>query len=244
MQTGRPVGTIAAVQRYPVKSMGADPLLPGDLRWNGLQGDRQYAFLKTHDRSRFPWLTGRDVPSLLVYRARYENPETPRGSSLAVRSPSGEEYDVADPRLVAELAALAGEPVQLVQVGRGIYDTAEISVITTTTAARIGAAHGGEIDIRRFRANIVVAPLDDAVWDRDWLGGTLSFGEASSPPRLRADFPIARCAMVTLDPDRAEKDVSVLRTVAQKFQNEVGIYGAIQTPGLIDVGMPVYWRPG
>jgi hypothetical protein len=87
MQAGRQVGTIVTVQRYPVKSMGADPLMPADLRWNGLHGDRQYAFLKTNDLGRFPWLTGRDVPSLLCYRARYDKPENPRSSKLTVRSP-------------------------------------------------------------------------------------------------------------------------------------------------------------
>jgi len=244
MHAAHSVGRVVAVQRYPVKSMAVDPLQSADLRWHGLHGDRRFAFLKTNDRSRFPWLTGRDVPDLLRYRARYDAPENPRASALAIRSPDGVDYDVADPRLAAELAALAGEPVQLVQVGRGIYDTAEISVITTTTAARLGAAHGTPIDIRRFRANIVVEPADPQIWDRDWLGGMLSFGDAALAPRIHADFPIDRCAMITLDPDRADKDVSVMRTVARNFQNQVGIYAATQQPGLIEPGMPVYWRAG
>ncbi|MDQ1742160.1 MAG: uncharacterized protein QOE23_499, partial [Pseudonocardiales bacterium] len=59
------VGTVALLTRYPVKSMRGEQLEVGKLRGTGLFGDRQYAFLRSNDRTRFPWLTGRQLPDLV-----------------------------------------------------------------------------------------------------------------------------------------------------------------------------------
>lgn len=53
------LGTVVALNRYPIKSMQAEPLVVADLFWTGLHGDRQYAFVKADNASAFPWLTGR-----------------------------------------------------------------------------------------------------------------------------------------------------------------------------------------
>ena len=34
---------------------------------NGIPGDRGYAFVQSENRSTFPYLTGREVPDLLLY---------------------------------------------------------------------------------------------------------------------------------------------------------------------------------
>jgi uncharacterized protein YcbX len=240
MSAGSLIGTIAHLQRFPVKSMGADPLQQGDLRWNGLHGDRQYTFVKTNSRNRFPYLTARDVPSLLLYKARYANPSDPRNSGVGVVSPAGVDYNLEDPRLCDELTDAAGEPVQLMQLGRGHFDTAAVSLIAATTAGKVANAHGGGVDLARFRINILVEPTDPDTWDRDWLASTIVINGGAAAARLRVDFPIERCAMITLDPDTAQRDVSIMRTVARAFGNEIGVYCAVQSPGLIRLGDPVH----
>jgi uncharacterized protein YcbX len=40
------VGIVAALARYPVKSMAGEPLAQAELRWNGVHGDRQYSFYR------------------------------------------------------------------------------------------------------------------------------------------------------------------------------------------------------
>jgi len=242
MEAGRLVGTVTAVQRFPVKSMAVDPVQGIRLLGRGLEGDRQFAFLKSNNHTRFPWLTARDVPSLILYRAAFLDPTDLRRSKVGVLSPDGTDYDLEDPLLASELAELAGEPVQLLEMGRGAFDDAPVSVITTSTMAHLAASHGGAIDVARFRANIVIEPTDAKIRERDWLGGMLTFGDDPAPARLRADTPIARCAMITLDPGTARKDVSIMRTVARKFANQIGVYGEPQAPGMIRPGMPVYWR--
>ncbi|MBP0578794.1 MOSC domain-containing protein [Labrys sp. LIt4] len=232
------IGVIRRVQRFPVKSMGSDVLDTAELRWNGLAGDRQYAFVKTRDRGRFPYLTSRDLPDLLLYRARYLKPEDPRTSALTVVSPKGGEYDIDDPALCRELSEAAGGPVHLMQLGRGHFDSAVVSLVSTTTAGRLAHAHGGGIDLRRFRINLVIEPADAEIWERDWLGKRLAIG--NQEVLLRADRPIDRCVMITLDPQTAQRTPAIMKTVARQFDNRIGIYGTVEQPGRISLDDGIY----
>ncbi|WP_448952802.1 MOSC domain-containing protein [Labrys neptuniae] len=234
MSIGGSIGVISKIQRFPVKSMGNDVLEAVELRWNGLAGDRQYAFVKSADHGRFPYLTARDVPDLLLYRARFLKPDDPKTSPVTVTSPKGGEYDIDDPALCRELSEAAGEPVHLLQLGRGNFDTAVLSLIATTTAGRLAQAHGSEVELQRFRINLTVEPTDGETWERDWLGKRVTIG--NNGVALRADQPIERCVMVTLDPQTAERAPKIMKTVARQFGNEIGIYGSVEQPGTIRLG--------
>jgi MOSC N-terminal beta barrel domain len=55
------VGRVAALWRYPVKSMAAEALDDAEVSWHGFAGDRRSAFIRDGQvRSGFPWLTIRD----------------------------------------------------------------------------------------------------------------------------------------------------------------------------------------
>jgi len=230
------LGTVVGISRFPVKSMRAEALETAELFWTGLQGDRQYAFLKSTDTSDFPWLTARDLPGLVLHRACYADPADPDHARVRVTDPQGVGRDVRDPALAASLAAAARAPVSLLRVGRGAYDAMPVSVITTGTRAAIEAAHGGPVALERFRANLVIRPDDPAATERDWLGHTISFGDGPDPPAVRLDWPIPRCAIVAIDPGTAARDPGVLRTVVQRFGNAVGAYCAVQAPGTVRIG--------
>ncbi|MBN8875595.1 MAG: MOSC domain-containing protein [Rhodospirillales bacterium] len=238
----RVIGVVTEVNRFPVKSMRAEPLEVGDLRWTGLHGDRQYAYLKQTDRGRFPWLTGRDVSELVLWRARYEDPADPRGAALRVTTPDGEEHAADDPAVLAHLAAAAGEPIGLLQIGRGCFDAMPISVLATTTEAALDTLHGAPLGTRRFRANVVIRTDAAAGREVDWCGRSLRFGEAADAAQVAVDWAIPRCAMVTIDPDTAAREPAVLRRVAQDFANEIGAYATPERLGRIAVGDPVILR--
>jgi uncharacterized protein YcbX len=231
--TEREVGVVAAIYRYPVKSMQGEALQAAALRWTGLDGDRQYGFYRAADKSRFPWHTGREVPDLVRHVARYADPADPRKSALVVTTPDGTAFDIAAEELRRRLGDAAGEEVRMLQVGRGTFDSGAVSVVTTATEAKLDKAFGAPLGHRRFRPNIVIR--SDA-GETDWLGGTLVFGERADSARLRLNRPIERCAFITVDPDTAAKDVRVMRMVVQDFNNEVGVYGATDTVGTIAVG--------
>jgi hypothetical protein len=49
------IGNVEAIFRYPVKSMGVEPLEAANLGWHGLDGDRRLALRRMDDRSGLPW---------------------------------------------------------------------------------------------------------------------------------------------------------------------------------------------
>lgn len=227
------VGRVACVARHPVKSMAGEPVAELDLRWPGAHGDRQYAFVRRGDRSRFPWLTAREVPSLVLHRPSFRNPADPRHSPLDVLTPAGERLPLDHAALTASLSEAAGTAIELIQVGRGIFDSMPVSLATTAFLAAMDAAHGAPIDPRRFRINVII---ESKAFDTAWRGGVLAFGDGEEGARLLVNDAIPRCSMVTLDPDTAVRDASVLRTVAQRFDNNAGSYCVTARPGHIRVG--------
>ena len=224
------LGRVVSLHRYPVKSMRPEALETAELRWTGLAGDRQYAFIRAADRSDFPWLTGRQVSGLVLHQAGYANGD-PRDAVAVVR-PDGRTCAISDPALTDELTAAAGEPVRLMRLSRGTYDAMPVSVLRMTEAAAVEDAHGAPLGLARYRSNVVIEPVQDA--PARWDGLTLRFGEGSA--QVRMDWGIPRCAMITLNPDTAERDPSVLRTVARRFGNAVGTYCAVVSPGPLRVG--------
>lgn len=227
------VGRIAAIWRHPVKSMRGEAVETARLGWNGIDGDRQYAFYRACDGSRFPWLTGRDVAELVLHEARYAEPANPRSSAVQVTAPDGHAFDLRDPALCARLGRMAGRELRLLQLGRGTFDSMPVSLVTRRTLERLGERFGRPLETARFRINIV---LDSDLSEGEWLGRTLVFGDAGAGPRLRVNRTIPRCRMITIDPATAQTDPAILRMVQDEFANEVGVYCAPDTIGALRRG--------
>lgn len=227
---GLPVGRVAAVWRYPVKSMSAEALEEVHVSWHGLAGDRRWAFIRDGSaRSNFPWLTIRERPDMGRYRPRFTEPDRPDGSPTLILTPSGRELDVVDPELAAEL----GDGVRVIKQNRGVFDVASLSLISTRTLAGLGAELGQALDARRFRPNLVIEPTGDGVYpEDDWVGAELRIGEL----RMRVDQRDERCVMVNVDPVTAHRDPAVLRAIAQGRQGCLGVYGSVVQPGRVAVG--------
>jgi uncharacterized protein YcbX len=224
------VGRVAELWRYPVKSMAGEALEAADVSWHGLAGDRRWAFVRPGlERSDFPWLTIRERPEMAHHRPRFADPARPDDSLTLVRTPDGEEIDVADPRLAASL----GDGVRLIKQGRGVFDTAPLSLISTRAVAAVGARVGLSLDVRRFRPNIVIEPEGDADFPEDgWLGATLRAGGFA----MRVDQRDPRCVVVNVEPVTTERDPAVLRTIARERDSCLGVYGTTVQPGRLAVG--------
>lgn len=230
------IGQVTDLCRYPVKSMRGESIPSIDVRWTGFDGDRQYAFCKTGDKSRFPWLTGRDLSELVLFKAAYNDSTDTRGSGVRVTAPTGERFDITSPDLVALLSGAAKTDVALLQVGRGTFDSMPISVLGRDTVSALEVAYGATVTPHRFRSNIII----DRGRERDWIGGCLIFGNPETGVRLRINEPIERCSMVTIDPATATREPKLMRTVAQDFQNEIGVYGVAERLGQLSPGMRVW----
>ncbi|WP_404339010.1 MOSC domain-containing protein [Sphingomonas sp. MMS12-HWE2-04] len=227
------VGHVAQLNRYPVKSMAGEQLGVAEVDWQGIEGDRQYAFVRSANGTRFPWLTAREVPAMVLHTARFADPAKPKTSTVLVETPDGATLSLHDPLLRGHLEAAAGEPTALIQSARGIYDAMPISVQTSGGHARVEELHGSALDRRRFRANILI---ESELPASAWQGQRLAFGNAEDGALLQMADPIPRCVLITIDPETGAKEPRVLRTIAQQFGNAYGLYGTAARPGLIRLG--------
>jgi uncharacterized protein YcbX len=239
------IGQVEAIFRYPVKSMGGEPLEEANLGWYGLEGDRRLAFrrMRTDDRSGMPWLTASKLPDLVRFTP--QRPEDGDHGDLHlpthVRTPDGEEMPVFGEELAAEVGRRYGAPVEMMQLRHGIFDEASISVIALDTVREIGRLAGRSLDVRRFRPNVVVRLQRPGPFQEDeWVGGVLSFGEGDDAPAVSVTMRDIRCSMVNYDPDSASPAPEVLKAVVRAHQNTAGIYGTVTRIGRLAVGQIIF----
>lgn len=237
---GAEVGRVAALWRYPVKSMAPEAVPDAEVSWHGVAGDRRWAFVREHgEGSGFPWLTIRERPDMVRYRPRLGDPSRPNASAVVVTTPTGAELDVTDPALAAELGGGLGRGlggVRALKLDRGTFDTLPLSLITRQSVEGLGVLAGRPLDVGRFRPNLLIdAPGGGAFPEDGWTGCTLRIGDAL----VRIDARDQRCVVVNIDPRTAARDPIVLRTVARRRQARVGVYGTTARPGRVAVGDPV-----
>jgi uncharacterized protein len=233
------VGRVAALWRYPVKSMAAEDLEAVDVSWHGLAGDRRWAFIRAgKERSGFPWLTIREHVELAHYRPRFAEPERPNASLTLVRTPTGDERDVADPALAEEF----GPGVRVIKQDRGVFDTMPLSLLSVQSLACLGRLiepDGADLAAQRFRPNLLVDAPGHEFPEEGWVGRVLRIGGL----RMRVDRRDERCVMVTVDPVTLHRNPAVLRAIARERANRFGVYGSIVEPGRVAVGDPVELDP-
>ncbi|HBB86508.1 MAG TPA: MOSC domain-containing protein [Blastocatellia bacterium] len=240
-------GRISAIFRYPVKSMAGELLDVARLGWHGIEGDRRLAFRRLADKSGFPWLSASKLPELLLYKpfGLDSNANSKNGElvSTHVRTPDGKEYELRSDELREELSSRFGSAVELMNLKHGIFDEACISVITLGTVHAIARESGRGVDLcdlRRFRPNVVIETDSAEPFAEDrWVGRTLMFGEANSGAAVKVTMKDERCVMVNLDPDTAERDSEVMKTVVRLNENYAGVYGTVVGAGELRVGQIV-----
>ncbi len=118
----------------------------------------------------------------------------------------------------------------------GTYlDAYPISVMTTSAMRSMAEAlPGSQIDIRRFRPNLVVDTADAPGHpELGWEGRQLKVGEVE----LELLTGIPRCVMVTREIDEdIGVDGSVLRHIVADLDQLLGIYAKVTTPGEVKLG--------
>jgi uncharacterized protein YcbX len=234
------LGHIHQLVRYPVKSMAGVATDSAFLGWHGLQGDRRFAFRRLDDKSGFPWLTASRLPELLLYQpiGLAENSEEP--TPTHVRTPEGIDLALRSAELQNSVAEKFGSAVELMKLKHGIFDEASVSVINLATISAIGREVGDDLDIRRFRANIVIATdATEAFQEDDWIGSRLVFGDNDAGPMLNVAMSDPRCVMINLDPDTAKQDPRIMKAAARLNNNNAGAYTNVVRTGQLVVGQPV-----
>ncbi len=233
-------GVVSGLNRYPVKSMRGESRPEAHLYWHGLDGDRRCAFVRQGTGSDFPWLTGRELPELLLYTPRFTRPDDPPNSPIVVTTPDGRELPLEAPELKDELQRAYGQKIFLFKLGRGVYDSQVLSLMSTASVAALGESARMDLESGRFRQNVLIETPDGRPFqEEEWLDRILVFGDGDDGPRIHLSRRIVRCVMVNIDPATAGRDARVLKAVAQTRDSCAGVYASVQRTGTIRVGDPV-----
>ena len=256
------IGSIESIWRYPVKSMRGQEVREGFLSFEGLYGDRIFAFTNAAGPAGFPYLTAREQGQMVLHRARFKHPERamhppnladaetispgvtpisadPTDLAVEVETPSGDVFSIDDPRLAERLSEGVGDVsnLSLLRSERAFTDCRPVSLFSMGTVAQIGEEVGAKVDKLGFRANLYLNLSSGAGFaENEFVGRKLRIGD-------RAEIYVSerdpRCVMITIDPRTAARNPSVLQKVTKTHGGTAGVYGAVLTPGRIRPGDPI-----
>jgi uncharacterized protein YcbX len=227
---------VAALWRFPVKSLQGERVEVTEVDRRGLAGDRHWALV---DPASGFTLTARRVPELLFASAALDGE---RGVRITL--PDG-----STPTNDADLSDWLGRAVRLVTAGQrgGLYETPvdpehedgewrrwrgpggafHDSARTQVSLISTGSLNGW--DERRFRSNVVLeAAADDEI---GLVGSGLSIGSA----RLDVVKRIDRCVVVTRPQPGIERDLEVFRRLAREHETCIGVAAMVSSAGTIAV---------
>jgi hypothetical protein len=200
------LGEIAAITRYPVKSLAGVELQSVEIARDGIPGDREAAFFVTAGHAR----TGK------TYRGKENN-------LLHLTS---------DVRRAELLAREKNAEVEL-RRGDHFFDAAPISIVFDRWVDDVSRGVGRELDFRRWRPNFFAKAAPDFQFKENDLSDCVIEAGTAVLHVLR---PILRCAVISYDVNTGEPDPEVLRYVAQERENIFGIYCEVELAGEVRTG--------
>lgn len=208
------LGHLAAVWRYPVKSLAGESLNEARVDIDGLAGDRTWALNVASGHPR----TGK------TYRGKEHN--------LL--------HTTNDVTRALDMGASRGVTLQLEsERGKRYFDDAPVSLIFDTWIAQVESALGMQLDPRRWRPNLYArAAHGFSVQEADLVGSTISAGTVI----LRVCDTIKRCVTPTYDITTGESNGDVLDYVARARKNVMGVYCEVELTGTVRAGDPLLLR--
>ena len=200
---------VAALWRYPVKSLKGEALNVARLTTDGVDGDRV-----VHVRDKDGPLTGRTHPRLMTL---------PVQTIDGVPHVAGASWDSSQTEaLIKEVVGPTGELAAY--AGPERFDVLNLLVATDGAVARFGH------DVRRLRPNLVIGGVD-ADAEVTWPGQALQIGQAL----LGIHSLRQRCIATSIDPDTGEQDLDVFRRIRTEFANQLALNAWVIRPGLLRV---------
>ena len=250
--------TLSAIQRFPVKGLNAEALTSVELSpGRSLPLDRRYAIALGSTRFDGPtphWLPRRQF-AVLAATERLAMPDAEfdaaahrlslgrRGRTVcsgALGAPDGRR--VLEDFLSAFLGEAARGKVRIVEMPAdsdtdSFADTPEpfLSLINRASVLDIGRINGAEMDVRRFRGNLLIDGA--AAWaEFGWIGRRVRIGSVEAEVVER----IERCVATNVNPDTAERDLNIPRDLVKGFGHaDCGVFVRVLTGGTVQVGDPV-----
>lgn len=161
-------------------------------------------------------------------------------AGLLIEFPAGTLAGAASELTEAPLAGGAPEGT--------FFDLACIHLVATSTIDHLKSVYPqGQVDVRRFRPNIVVQTEGEPFVENTWTGRRVAIGNQVV---LKVTIPCPRCVNVTLAQDGLPRAPQLLRGIAQRNMVDlgdfgslpcVGVYADIVEPGPIKQGDAIRW---
>lgn len=254
MLKSTPVGLVAELWRFPVKSMQGEPIVEAHITGRGILGDRSFALLDA--KTGLP-ATASDTKlfaRLLACRACFVDAPTPDGDSPPVRItlPNGATVTTDSPELPRLLTAHFARELVLARTTSPAYSASQaaffakvgirlpptqtfvdfcpLSLITSSTLDALAMRRPeARFDLGRFRMNIKVTTAAPGCVENEWVNGRLQVG---STVQLAVPMADPRCLVTTLAQGDLPKDSSILRTIAHVNSPAVGTWGPLPCAGV------------
>ena len=243
------VGRLAAIARYPVKSMQGEALQTADVGEGGIVGDRAWAL---RDRTSGEVLSGKREPRLMLAAARTV------GGSVEIEVPELGVHPAGDPHIDAVLSQWLGRDVRLEQATHdteGLYqfqldgdesaevlhlpvmdgsffDLAPVHLLTSSSlraAAELEPAVAW--DVRRFRPTLLVDVDQEGFMEDGWTG-TVTVGGLGCVVLM----PTIRCAMPMRPQPGLPAAPTLMPALKRGHNSLLGLYLSVARPGTVVIG--------
>ena len=223
---------VAALWRYPVKSLLGERLEQLEVDERGAVGDRWYAVTDANGK----FGSGKTTRRFRLMRGLFEYGARTEGGRVVVRLPDGRELAVGDPALDAAFSERYGEPLRILpEDGVSHFDFGPIHLLTTASLRWLGTRLGGDAtDPRRFRPNVLLDVEGEELVEDGWLGETIELGDVVV--RVVARAP--RCVMPTFPQSELGPRPDVLRRIVRDNVQDFGVYAEVVRPGTISLSTP------
>ena len=231
-----PIGSVASIHRFPVKSMQGDTPASVEVDADGIVGDRTWALRDVETDK----LVSAKRPRL--WRSMLDCSATGTGDEVEVTLPDGSAFGITDAALAPALSSflgrdvaveaatgaqqgvyasdwpeidgltLAGEidfPTNLTGEGTSFIDVGVLHILTTSSLDTLAkAAPEATVDVRRFRPSILFeTPELDGFPENDWAGRSFAVGDAV----ITIGDPAPRCIMTTVEQGDLPREPEVLQ---------------------------------
>ncbi|NKQ58083.1 MOSC domain-containing protein [Amycolatopsis sp. K13G38] len=237
-------GTVAGLNRWPVKSLRGERVAAARFDDRGMAGDRAFALIDQRDRRRGSVLTVRQNPAMLTWRSFYDDEPVAYSAPPALRGPDGTKWSWTDPGVAGALSASLGIPLEL-RAADGMQDRGP-TVLVTFEASRVALERelGAPVDLDRFRTNMHLELDAPAFAEEDWGEDTrITVGEVELTATGKNSGPCIRCAVPSWDAAGRERWPKLQTWLIEQHENKFGMIMRVTRAGVARVGEAASVQP-
>lgn len=232
------VGQIKEIVRHPVKSFYGESVHKTQVMEYGIYGDRSHAFLDEKRPGKF--LTITQFPEMAQYKARFAGEESMQEyPKVEIITPEGKVIDWKDESLIKEIEQKSKRNISPItyspsHVPLGAIEEEHIQLVTDASVEKLKEIWGKSMNYHRFRPNLLISLKDKVPFaEEEWIGKRIKIG---NQVEIELKRHCERCMIITVNPENAKRDPSLLKTVVKERNNHFGIYASVIKTGEINVG--------